>query len=135
MSIAAPIAERYFAERYKSLLLLLFAVQLLLFGAYTLSLPIGRSPAAVLPSSGMSLFVLFCAASAFLGGCLAAVVLPHATTASAAVCGIEQSVSSRTRLSVTTFSSRYFDQTFYTRFICDTNDTKTPNIITNDNII
>ena len=55
MSIAAPIAERYFAERYKSLLLLLFAVQLLLFGAYTLSLPIGRSPAAVLPSSGMSL--------------------------------------------------------------------------------
>jgi hypothetical protein len=82
-AIAGPIAERYFAERYKSLLLLLFAVQLLLFGAYTLSLPIGRSPTAVLPSSGMSLFVLFCAASAFLGGCLVAVVLPHAITASA----------------------------------------------------
>lgn len=84
-------------RRFKLCLILLFAAQLILFGLYTASQPIGSYPA-LLPSSGTSLFVrqplvswnsngntenvdsshikvlltslaqvLFCAASAFLG--------------------------------------------------------------------
>jgi hypothetical protein len=56
--VIAPIAERFFERRFKLCLLLLFAVQLALFGLYTISQPIGDHPA-IIPSSGLSLFVLF----------------------------------------------------------------------------
>ena len=64
--VIAPIAEKFFERRFKLVLLLLFAAQLVLFGLYTISQPIGNHPA-LIPSSGTSLFVLFCAASTFLG--------------------------------------------------------------------
>ena len=56
--VIAPIAERFFERRFKLCLLLLFVVQLALFGLYTISQPIGDHPA-IIPSSGLSLFVLF----------------------------------------------------------------------------
>ncbi len=91
------LKHRVCNRRFKLCLILLFAAQLILFGLYTASQPIGSYPA-LLPSSGTSLFVrqplvswnsngntenvdsshikvlltslaqvLFCAASAFLG--------------------------------------------------------------------
>ena len=54
--VIAPIAEKYFERRFKLCLLLLFAAQLLLFGLYTASQPMASHPA-LLPSSGVSLFV------------------------------------------------------------------------------
>eukprot|EP01043_Picozoa_sp_COSAG02_P057840 COSAG02_NODE_7092_length_3189_cov_2.683172_1_plen_170_part_00 len=50
------LRKRVCVRRFKLCLLLLFAAQLVLFGLYTVSQPIGSYPA-LLPSTGTSLFV------------------------------------------------------------------------------
>jgi MFS family permease len=65
--VVGPVADRYYPRRFKRLLLQLFVMQVVLFGLFMLSLPVGGRASAVLPASGASLMGLVCIASVFLG--------------------------------------------------------------------